>query len=93
MTIYQNSRYYNQLIDYVSYSVDGSSLPIVFYEFDNPTKISWWEHIYTEGERLDQIAYTYYKRPEYWWLIPEYNPQVPDFTNITPGTVLRIPRV
>ena len=32
--IYQNSRYYTQLIDYVSFIQDGNANPIVFYEFD-----------------------------------------------------------
>ncbi len=91
--IYQNSRYYHQLIDYVSFTQDGDSMPIVFYEFDNPGTVSWWEHVYIEGERLESIAYKYYKRADYWWLIPEYNPVIVDFTNIAPGTVLRIPRV
>ena len=91
--IYQNSRYYHQLIDYVAFTPNGVSTPIVFYEFDNPGTVSWWEHIYTEGERLESIAYKYYKRVDYWWLIPEYNPTIVDFTNIAPGTVLRIPRV
>jgi len=91
--IYQNSRYYHQLIDYVAFVPNGDSNPIVFYEFDDPGTTSWWEHIYTEGERLDSIAYRYYQRADYWWLIPEYNPTITDFNNITPGTVLRIPRV
>ena len=91
--IYQNSRYYTQLIDYVSFIQDGKANPIVFYEFDIPGKLSWWEHVYTQDERLEQIAYQYYSRSDYWWLIPEYNPEITDYTNIVPGTVLRIPRV
>lgn len=91
--IYQNSRYYHQTIDFLSFFPNENQYPIVFYQFDTPGTTSWYEHTYTQGERLDQLAYQYYKRPDFWWLIPEYNPQVPDFTSITPGTVLRIPRV
>jgi len=91
--IYQTSRYYTQLIDYLAFSPDGDSYPIVFYQFDDPTTISWWEHVYVEGERLEQIANTYYQRPELWWLIAEYNPQIVDFLNIVPGTTLKVPRV
>jgi hypothetical protein len=91
--IYQNSRYYTQLIDYVAFVPDGSSFPIVFYEFDTPGTVKWQEHIYAQNERLDQISEQYYGRPDYWWLIPEYNPQIMDFSNIVPGTVLRIPNV
>jgi hypothetical protein len=91
--IYQSSRYYNQLIDYLAFSTDGDGYPIVFYQFDNPGTVTWEEHIYSQGERLDQISQRYYKRPDYWWVIPEYNPEIDDFSNIVPGTVLRIPRV
>ena len=91
--IYQNSRYYTQLIDNVSFVQDGNANHIVFYEFDIPGKVSWWEHVYMQDERLEQIAYQYYSRSDYWWLIPEYNPEITDYTNIVPGTVLRIPRV
>lgn len=91
--IYQGSRYYNQLIDYFSFQETSDELPIVFYEFDAFGKITWSEHVYAEGERLDQISFNYYGRPDFWWLIPEYNPNIDDFTNIVPGTVLKIPRV
>lgn len=91
--IYQTSRYYNQLIDYLSFSTTGDNYPIVFYEFDAPGNTTWSEHIYSEGERLDQISQNYYFRPDLWWLIPEYNPTISDFNNITPGTVLKIPNV
>ena len=91
--IYQNSRYYNQLIDHVAFVDNGPANPIVFYELDNPGTIRWWQHIYKQGERLEQIAYQYYRRSVFWWLIPEYNPEIGDFVNIKPGTVLRIPRV
>lgn len=91
--IYQNSRYYNQLIDYVSFTNGGNANPIVFYEFDVLGNAQWLEHIYQYGERLDSLADTYYSRPELWWLIAEYNPKVKDFLNIPAGSVLRIPRV
>jgi hypothetical protein len=91
--IYQNSRYYNQLIDHVAFVQDGPAKPIVFYELDVPGTVRWWQHTYKQGERLEQIAYQYYRRSDFWWLIPEYNPEIGDFVTIKPGTVLRIPRV
>ena len=91
--IYQNSRYYSQDVDYVAFVENGDELPIVFYEFDELGNSTWTEHEYKSGERLDSLAYTYYGRPDLWWLIPEYNPEVKDHSNIAPGTILRIPRV
>jgi hypothetical protein len=93
MSIYRGSRYEYSTIDFFSVSPDGSENPVVFYDFSGLGFVRYWEHIYVQGERLDQIAYKYYKRPEYWWIIPEYNPEITDITNITPGTVIRVPNV
>lgn len=93
MSIYRGSRYEYSTIDFFSVSPDGTDNPVVFYAFSSLGFVRYWQHVYVQGERLDQIAYKYYKRPEYWWIIPEYNPEVTDITNITPGTVLRIPNV
>jgi hypothetical protein len=91
--IYQTSRYYTQLIDYISFYEGGDNYPIVFYEFDAPGIVTWFEHVYSVGERLDQISQQYYYRPDLWWVIPEYNPEIDDFNNIVPGTIIRVPRV
>jgi nucleoid-associated protein YgaU len=93
MTIYKGSRYEYSTIDYVSIDEAGASNPIVFYQFSDLGLISFYQHTYVNGERLDGIANKYYKNSEYWWIIPEFNPEIKDFTNITPGTVLRVPRV
>jgi hypothetical protein len=93
MSIYKGSRYEYSTIDYVATTPNGNPNPVVFYQFSDIGYIEYQEHTYVEGERLDQLAYKYYRSSGYWWIIPEYNPEVTDFTNIKPGTVLRIPRV
>lgn len=93
MSIFKGSRYEYSVIDYVATTPTGSPNPVVFYTFSSLGYITYQEHTYVYGERLDQIAEKYYKSPEHWWVIPEYNPEIEDFTNIKPGTVLRIPRV
>jgi hypothetical protein len=93
MAIFKGSRYEYSTIDYFTTKVGAPAKPYVMYQFSNLGLTKYWEHVYTYGERLDQIAFKYYSRPELWWLIPEYNPQVIDINNIDPGTVLRIPNV
>jgi len=93
MTIYKGSRYEYSVIDFVSTKLNGDANPIVFYEFTDIGKVTYYEHTYIQGERLEQIAAKYYKNPQAWWLIPEYNPQITDFTNIPTGTILKIPNV
>lgn len=93
MAIYKGSRYEYSTVDYFSTNIDKDDNVVVFYEFSQLGLVEYWEHTYVEGERLDQIAYKYYKRPGYWWIIPEYNPSITNLTSIAPGTVLRIPNV
>lgn len=93
MSIYKGSRYEYSDIDFFKTSFDGEVNPVVFYTFSTLGLISYWTHTYVEGERLDQIATKYYKRPEFWWYIPEFNPEISDFNNIPAGTKLRIPNV
>jgi hypothetical protein len=93
MAIYKGSRYEYSTVDYFSPNIDKDDNVVVFYEFSQIGLVEYWEHTYVQGERLDQIAYKYYKRPGYWWIIPEYNPKLTNLTTITPGTILRIPNV
>ena len=93
MSIYQGSRYYDKFVDFVAFEDGGDKLPIVFYSFSSIGTFSWQEHVYVEGERMDTISNQYYKTPDLWWIIPEYNPQVEDFLNIPGGTIIRIPVV
>lgn len=93
MSIYKGSRYEYSTIDFFKTTVDGASNPVVFYELSSLGFVQYWTHIYVQGERLDQIAHHYYGRSKFWWLIPEYNPEIEDFNNIEPGTPLRIPNV
>jgi hypothetical protein len=91
--IFKGSRYEYSTVDFFSPKTIKSEQPVIFYTFSTLGRLSYWEHQYVQGERLDQIASKYYQNPKSWWLIPEYNPEIVDFTAITPGTILRIPNV
>lgn len=93
MSIFKGSRYEYSTIDYVATTSELIEEPIVFYRPSELGLTRYWEHTYIKGERLDSLSYKYYKNPEYWWLIVEYNPAIIDFINIKPGTVLRVPNV
>lgn len=93
MTIYKGSRYEYSTIDYVATDSSLEEKPVVIYTVSDLGLTDYWEHTYMQGERLDQLSYKYYKRPEYGWLIAEYNPAIEDFNNIPAGTVLKIPNV
>lgn len=93
MSIYQGSRYEYSVVDFVSIAQDADANAIVFYEVEDIGTISYREHIYRQGERIDNIAFDYYQDPALWWIILDANPEIEDPTNIKAGTVIRIPSV
>lgn len=92
MAIYTNSRYQYSKVDYLTTVENGTPKPIVFYTPDDHKNTTYAIHNYAEGESLFGLSWRYYGRPDFWWAIVEYNPQVADFFNIAAGTPLRIPR-
>lgn len=93
MAIKKGSRYEYSTIDFFSLANNAPQVPVVFYEFPGESYIEYQIHYTLEKERLDQIAYKYYARPEMWWKLMDYNPEVTDPINIPAGTALRIPLV
>ena len=93
MSIFQGSRYEYSVIDFVAVEEDTDANAIVFYEFENIGVISYREHTYKQGERIDNIAVEYYQNPNLWWVILNANPEIADPTNIPIGTTIRIPNV
>ena len=93
MAIYSGSRYETVTVDYFTKEESGRSYPIVFYPIGALNQISYVTHIYTPGETLHYLSQKYFKRPDLWWTIVEYNPEITDFFNIPSGTLLRIPSV
>jgi len=91
--IYISSRYYNQTIDYVQLEENGDIKPIVFYQFDDLSGKNYTVYTVVQGDRLDRLSYKFFGRPDLWWAIVEYNPELQNFINLAPGTVLRVPNV
>lgn len=93
MSIFQGSRYEYSTVDFFSTTAEGNENAVVFYDSYFTPTFSYTEHTYTVGERLDAISYQYYSRPDLWWLILDYNPEISDPQNIPAGTIIRIPSV
>jgi phage tail protein X len=93
MPIRLGSRYELSVVDFISFEPDEDAYPVVFYEFDELSILTYQEYPYKQGERLDNIAMKFYGKPGFWWIIMEANPEIEDIQNIPPGTFLRIPRV
>ena len=40
-----------------------------------PEPTGTFQHVLAEGDRLDQLAFRYYREPRKWWLICDANPE------------------
>jgi nucleoid-associated protein YgaU len=54
-------------------------------------KVATSDHIWKVGERLDKLAYLYYKNENLWWVICWFN-RVADEAELQTGQVLLIPQ-
>jgi len=57
-----------------------------------PETPAGYQHLFKSGDRLDLLAYTYYRNSEKFWLIADANPEMdPDDLVAEPGRQLLIP--
>jgi len=49
-------------------------------------------YVFVQGDRLDLLASRFYEDKQLWWIFLEANPQFRTELDITPGTVLTIPK-
>ena len=57
----------------------------------NRTK--YFMYTWQESDRIELVAYRFFKTPAVWWKIMDYNPEIGNPFDIPVGTVLRIPNV
>jgi len=87
--IFQGSRYQNT----GSYQVatpGGRPVPALKIRFIPPTPAGF-RHTYNASERLDLLAYKYYRNPEKFWLIADANTEMDPEDLLDPGRQLLIP--
>lgn len=90
MSISANSRYANSPV--VALNRSGRVINLIVPAQQTAQTISYISHMLTDNDRLDNLANQYYGDPTQWWQIANANPELPpDWTNISPGTVIRIP--
>jgi phage tail protein X len=59
-----------------------------------PTVTGTFQHLVSQGDRLDQLAYTYYGQPLEWWHISDANPGILSplaLLGDEPVTTIRLP--
>lgn len=48
-------------------------------------------HTFNGSDRMDSLSYAFYGDPTLWWKIGDANPEILDWSSVTPGTLIRIP--
>jgi nucleoid-associated protein YgaU len=70
---------------------DGQPRQVIVSGQQIPFVIRYTYHQVTSGDRIDQIAFTYYQDASRWWVIADANPEILDYSTLTPGYLLRVP--
>jgi hypothetical protein len=69
---------------------DGRAFKALLIRFIPPTPAGFL-HTFQSGQRLDVLAYNYYRNPEKFWLIADANTEMDPEDLFEPGRQLRIP--
>lgn len=88
--ITSTSRYASSTV--LTFDVGGTSRQVIVPGVQQAYTFPYISHTLTTDERVDTLAQMYYGDATLWWQIADANPDVGmDWSNIKPGTVLRIP--
>lgn len=87
--IFKGSRYQN-LSTYQVTDVLGRAVSTLKIRFVPPTPAAY-PHMFTADQRLDLIAYKFYRNPEKFWLIADANTEMDPEDLLEPGRQLLIP--
>lgn len=84
-----NSRYVNtsQVIE----NINGIDILYLGYQEPTTQTFQYTFYIVNASDRIDTIASTFLSDPTQWFKIAQVNPEVINFFNLQPGTMLRIP--
>ena len=87
--VFQGSRYQNT----GSYQVTGAKgQPVAALKIRLiPSTPAGFRHTFNASDRLDLLAYKYYRNPEKFWLIADANPEMDPEDLLEPGRQLLIP--
>lgn len=85
------SRYSDSDLELIA-SGRGTNLTVVPSE-QTEWAFNYTYHLVDGSDRMDLLAQQYYGDPRMWWRIADGNPEIIDWTTLTPGTTIRIPSV
>lgn len=92
MAIAADSRYVTATIT-TAVGPDDETRQEMRVAFPRARMISYTFYRVVDGERVDTIAKTFYGKAELWWMIADANPEVFNWFDVDPGTIIRVPNV
>jgi nucleoid-associated protein YgaU len=87
--IFKGSRY-EKVGVYQLTGPDGQTVNALNIRFIPPTPAGYL-HTFSADQRLDILAYNFYRNPEKFWLIADANTEMDPEDLLEPGRKLRIP--
>ncbi len=81
---------YEKVGVYEAKDADGDTVKALKIRFI-PTTPAGYLHTFKQGERLDTLAFNFYRNPEKFWLIADANTETDPDDLLDPGRQLRIP--
>ncbi|MFE9834039.1 hypothetical protein ACFYP4_02650 [Streptomyces sp. NPDC005551] len=90
MTIAAGSRYANNAVQPIL-GRDGITRQTIMARQASARVYTVVDYVWNYGDRPDLIAGQAYGDETMWWVIAQANPQILDWTELAPGTVVRIP--
>lgn len=87
--IFKGSRY-EKTGAYEVTDADGRKVQALKIRFVPPTPAGFL-HTFKSGERLDLMAFNYYRNPEKFWLIADANNEMDPEDLLEPGRQLSVP--
>lgn len=89
MTVSVDSRYAQSSIDKLT-TTRGLVFTIVS-SAQVDFAVVYTSYIWEQGDRIDLLADLHYGNVTKWFLIGDANPEVMDWSDVDPGTIIRIP--
>lgn len=88
--ISSTSRYRTAIIQTVT-APDGTTRQEMRIPFPRSQQINYTYYRVLGGDRVDTIAYKFFKNATMWWMIANSNPEIIDWVELPPGTIIRVP--
>ncbi|GHB52487.1 hypothetical protein GCM10010331_45130 [Streptomyces xanthochromogenes] len=84
------SRYAANTIEVVT-DENGESRRVIVPAAPEEIRARVVRYRWSDQDRVDSVAYEYYQDPAQWWRFADVNPEILDWTDVKPGTIVRIP--